>query len=138
MYHYRILQSSLSYAGDTIPSVPVGFHSHFTEHDRPSTSNVCPDNTSSSPKRFGDEEANLGINIDVLTRNKQFLDPLKCSKNTELRFVVDMDTFFIIYFFRQFSSSSQLFKITFDTCNFEMVCMLFLLEKLRPFKLIYI
>ncbi|XP_052715851.1 transcription factor RFX4-like isoform X2 [Crassostrea angulata] len=30
------------------------------EHDRPSTSNVCPDNTSPSPKRFGDEEANLG------------------------------------------------------------------------------
>lgn len=102
-YHFYILQWSLSYAGATIPSVPVGFHSHFKEHDRPSTSNVCPDNTSPSPKRFGDEEANLGINKDVLINN---INPLKCRKILELRHVDDMDTFFIIYFSRQFSSSS--------------------------------
>lgn len=59
-YRFYILKSSLSYPGATIPSVPVGFHSRFSEHEGPSTSNVCPDNSSSSPKRFGDEEANLG------------------------------------------------------------------------------
>lgn len=68
---------------------------------------------------------------DVFIRSKQFQ-----RRKRFLNWLTSMNTFFIIYFSRQFSSSSQLFKITFNTSNIEMVRMLFFHRKGETFLII--